>query len=137
VLNSPSFLFSSWPINCPRHVPLESPQLFLMPFSDTPALTVTAGFSKLLESLALVSLFKYLDLRILWHVMPLKTPFRLLIGFITILQVVTTITYNTVTYLHSLHANLFSLSAVVFAYSVSLSLKHLNSLHSSSHTNFP
>jgi hypothetical protein len=59
--------------------------------------------------------------------MPLKTPFRLLIGFITILQAVTTITYYTVTYLHSLHANLFSLSAVVFSYSVSLSLKHLNS----------
>jgi hypothetical protein len=32
---------------------------------------------------------------ILWHVIPLKTPFRLLIGFITILQVVTTITYYT------------------------------------------
>jgi hypothetical protein len=60
--------------------------------------------------------------------MPLKTPFRLLIGFITILQVVTTITYYTVTHFHSLHASLFSLSAVVFAYSVSLSLKHLNSL---------
>jgi hypothetical protein len=60
--------------------------------------------------------------------MPLKTPFRLLIGFITILQVVTTITYYTVTYLHSLHASLFSLSVVVFAYSVSLLLKHLNTL---------
>jgi hypothetical protein len=60
--------------------------------------------------------------------MPLKTPFRLLIGFITILHVVTTITYYTVTYLRSLHANLFSLSAVVFADSVSLSLKHLNNL---------
>jgi hypothetical protein len=53
---------------------------------------------------------------------------RIVIGFITILHVVTTITYYTVTYLHSLHANLFILSAVVFAYSVSLSLKHLNSL---------
>jgi hypothetical protein len=59
--------------------------------------------------------------------MPLETQFRLLIGFITILQVVITITYYTVTYLHSLHTNLFTLSAVVFAYSVSLSLKHLNS----------
>jgi hypothetical protein len=41
--------------------------------------------------------------------MPLKTPFRLLISFITILQVVTTITYYTVTYLHSLqsvHSNI-------------------------------
>jgi hypothetical protein len=57
--------------------------------------------------------------------MPPKTPFNLLIGFInhshaviTTLQVVTTITYYTVTYLHSLHANLFSLSAVVSVYSV-------------------
>jgi hypothetical protein len=65
---------------------------------------------------------------ILWRVMQLETPFRLLFGFITILQVVTTITYHTLTYLHSLHANPFSLSPVVFVYSVSLSLKHLNSL---------
>jgi hypothetical protein len=55
-------------------------------------------------------------------------PFWLIIGFITILHVVTIITFYTVTYLHSLHANLSSLSAVVFAYSVSLSLKHFNSL---------
>jgi hypothetical protein len=63
--------------------------------------------------------------------MPLNTPFGLVIGFITILHVVTTITYNAVTYFHNLHSlpdNLFTLSAVVFAYSVSLSLKHLNSL---------
>jgi hypothetical protein len=40
------------------------------------------------------------------------------------LHVVATITFYTVTYLHSLHANLFSLSEVIFAYSVSLSLKH-------------
>jgi hypothetical protein len=41
--------------------------------------------------------------------MSLKTPFRLLIGYITILQVVTTITYYTVSYLHSLqsvHSNI-------------------------------
>jgi hypothetical protein len=41
--------------------------------------------------------------------MPLKTPFRLLIGFITILQVVTSITFYTVTHLHSLqsvHSNI-------------------------------
>jgi hypothetical protein len=47
--------------------------------------------------------------KLLWRVMPLKTPFRLLIGFITILQVVTTVTYYTVTHLHSLqslHANI-------------------------------
>jgi hypothetical protein len=65
---------------------------------------------------------------ILWRVMPLKTPFWLVIRFITILNVVTKITFYAVTYLHSLHANLFTLSAVVFAYSVWLSLKHLNSL---------
>jgi uncharacterized protein YebE (UPF0316 family) len=51
---------------------------------------------------------------------------QIVIGFITILHVVTTITSYAVTYLHSLHSNLFSLSAVVFAYSVSLLLKHLN-----------
>jgi hypothetical protein len=34
--------------------------------------------------------------------LPLETQFRLLIGFITILQAVITITYYTVTYLHSL-----------------------------------
>jgi hypothetical protein len=41
--------------------------------------------------------------------MPLKTPLRLVIGFITILHVVITITYYTVTYLHSLqsvHSNI-------------------------------
>jgi hypothetical protein len=49
--------------------------------------------------------------------MHLKTPFRLLIGFINHLEVVTTVNYNTVTdlhNLHSLHFNLFSLSAIVF-----------------------
>jgi hypothetical protein len=64
-------------------------------------------------------------------VAPLKTPFRLLIRFIYNLQVVISITYYTVAYfhsLHSLHANLFTLSAVVFAYSVSLLLKHINNL---------
>jgi hypothetical protein len=70
----------------------------------------------------------------MWRDMPLKTPFRLLISFITILQVVTTITFYTVTYLHSLHTNLFNLSAVVFACSVSLSLKHLK--HSSTLLHF-
>jgi hypothetical protein len=44
------------------------------------------------------------------------TPFWLLIGSITILQVVNTINYNTATHLQSLHANLFTL----YAYSVSL-----------------
>jgi hypothetical protein len=41
--------------------------------------------------------------------MPLKTPFGLLIGFVTILHVMTTITYHTVTHLHSLqsvHSNI-------------------------------
>jgi hypothetical protein len=33
-----------------------------------------------------------------------ETPFRLLIGFITILHVVTTVTYYTVTHLHSLQS---------------------------------
>jgi hypothetical protein len=33
--------------------------------------------------------------------MPLKEPFRLVTGFITILHVVSTITYYTVTYLHN------------------------------------
>jgi hypothetical protein len=51
----------------------------------------------------------------------LETPFGLLIGFINNLKVVTTLTYNTVTHLHSLHTNLFTLSAAVFTYSVSLS----------------
>jgi hypothetical protein len=48
------------------------------------------------------------------------TPFGLLIDFINNLQVVTTINYHTVTHLQSLHANIFTLSAVVFMYSVSL-----------------
>jgi hypothetical protein len=41
--------------------------------------------------------------------MPLKTPFWLVIRFITILQVVTSITFYTVTHLHSLqsvHSNI-------------------------------
>jgi hypothetical protein len=41
--------------------------------------------------------------------MLLKTPFILVIGFITIVHVVATITYYTVTYLHSLqsvHSNI-------------------------------
>jgi hypothetical protein len=48
----------------------------------------------------------------------METQFGLVIGFINNLQVVTTITYYTVTYLqnlHSLHANLFSLSVTVFS----------------------
>jgi hypothetical protein len=50
--------------------------------------------------------------------MPLKTPFWLLIGFITILQVVTTITFHALTHLQSLqsvHSNipiLFSASGI-------------------------
>jgi hypothetical protein len=55
--------------------------------------------------------------------MPLKTPFRLLIGFINHLQVVTTITYYTIARLHnlqSLRTNLLTLSAVIFTYSVSV-----------------
>jgi hypothetical protein len=46
---------------------------------------------------------------ILWRVMPLKTPFCLVIRFITILHVVTTCNYYTGTHLHrlqSLHANI-------------------------------
>jgi hypothetical protein len=60
--------------------------------------------------------------------MLLKTPFRFVNG---VYYNFTRRDYNhlyTVTYLHSLHASLFNLSAVVFAYSASLSLKHLNSL---------
>jgi hypothetical protein len=67
--------------------------------------------------------------------MPLKTPFRLVIGFITILQVVTTITYYTIARLHnlqSLHTNLLAVSAVVFMYSVSLN--HTLQIESSIHT---
>jgi hypothetical protein len=41
---------------------------------------------------------------ILWRVMPPKTPIWLVIGFITILQVVTSITFYTVTHLHSLQS---------------------------------
>jgi hypothetical protein len=54
---------------------------------------------------------------ILRRVIPLKTPFRLVIGFITILDVVTTITYKTVARLHSLqsvHSNI----PIVFGASV-------------------
>jgi hypothetical protein len=50
----------------------------------------------------------------------LETPFGLVNGSINHLQVVTTINYNTVTHLQSLHANLFNLFAAVFMYSVSL-----------------
>jgi hypothetical protein len=45
----------------------------------------------------------------MWRVMPLKTPFGFVIGFITISLVVTTRNYYTVTHLHSiqsLHANI-------------------------------
>jgi hypothetical protein len=63
-------------------------------------------------------------------IMVTGTPFGLLIGFINNLQVVTILTYNTVTHLQSLHANLFTL----FAYSVSLNhtlqIKHsVHTLH--------
>jgi hypothetical protein len=80
-----------------------------------------------------------------WHQMSrvwqTGTPFRLFTGFITMLQVVTTINYNTVTHLQSLHANLFTLSAAVFTYSVSLN--HTFQIEPSIHTlhlhttNFP
>jgi hypothetical protein len=69
--------------------------------------------------------------------MPLKTPFRFING---VYYTFTRRDYNhlyTVPYLHSLHFNLFSLSAVVFAYSVSLSLKHLNSLQLFNTNEFP
>jgi hypothetical protein len=72
------------------------------------------------------------------------TQFRLLIGFIRSSLVTTTINYNTVPNLHnlqSLHANLFTLSAVVFTYSVSLNhtLQIKPSIHTISlhMTNFP
>jgi hypothetical protein len=70
--------------------------------------------------------------------------FGLLIGFINHLQVVTTINYNTVPDSHNLqsqHAHLFTLSAVVFMYSVSLN--HTLQIKPSVHTislhmmNFP
>jgi hypothetical protein len=47
----------------------------------------------------------------------LKTGFKLAIGFITNLQIVTTINYDTINDLHSLqsfHTNLFSLFALAF-----------------------
>jgi hypothetical protein len=47
---------------------------------------------------------KYEGVKLLYHVMALKAPFRLVIGFITILRVVTTITYYTVTHLHNLQS---------------------------------
>jgi hypothetical protein len=56
---------------------------------------------------------------VLWRVWVAETPFGLSICSITILQVVTTITYYTITYFHSLHslqANFFTLSAAVFTY---------------------
>jgi hypothetical protein len=56
----------------------------------------------------------------------------LLVAFNTILRVETTINYNTVTHLQSLHTNLFTLSAAVFTYSVSLN--HKLQIESSSHT---
>jgi hypothetical protein len=59
-------------------------------------------------------------------------PFGLLIGFMNNPQVVTTINYNTVTHLQSLHANLFTLSGAVFTYSVSLN--HTLQIKSSVHT---
>jgi hypothetical protein len=43
----------------------------------------------------------FIIINLLWRVMPLKTPFLLVIHFITILQVVTTITFYTGTYLHN------------------------------------
>jgi hypothetical protein len=61
------------------------------------------------------------------------TLFRLLIGFIDNLQVVTTINYNTVTHLQSLYANLFILSAAVFSLTESnTSTKAFNSHFTSS-----
>jgi hypothetical protein len=60
------------------------------------------------------------------------TPFGLVIGFMNNLQVLTTINYNTVTHLQSLHSNLFTLSAAVFTYSVSLN--HTLQIKPSSHT---
>jgi hypothetical protein len=62
----------------------------------------------------------------------LGTPFRSLIGFINNLQVVTTINHNTVTHLQPLHATLFTLSAAVFTYSVSLN--HTLQIKPSVHT---
>jgi hypothetical protein len=45
----------------------------------------------------------------MWRVMQLQTPFCLVIDFITILQVVTSITFHTVTHLHRLHSNILIL----------------------------
>jgi hypothetical protein len=76
--------------------------------------------------------------------MPLKNPFRLLIGFINNLQVVSALTYYTIARLHNLESlltNLLTLSALVFTYSVSLNQTfqvqpsvHTQSLHA---MNFP
>jgi hypothetical protein len=66
-----------------------------------------------------------------------ETRFGLVIGFINKPQVVTTITYDTVTGLgdlQSLHANLLSISAVVLTYSVSLN--HTPNKAFNSHNDF-
>jgi hypothetical protein len=47
--------------------------------------------------------------------MPLKTPFRLLIHFITILQVMTTMTGYTATNLHSLQSSHVTIPFCLFA----------------------
>jgi hypothetical protein len=64
----------------------------------------------------------------------LKTPFRLVIGLFNNLQVVTIITDNTVTGLHTLQAlltNLFTLSSVAFTLLIT---RELSKSHSTTHS---
>jgi hypothetical protein len=62
----------------------------------------------------------------------LKMGFRLVIGFISNLQVITTINYYTIAALHnlqSLHTDLFGLSALVFMDSKHRNYNSLTELH--------
>jgi hypothetical protein len=73
-------------------------------------------------------------LLILYRVRATETRFKLIIGFINNLQVITTINYSIVAGLHnlqSLHTNLLSLSAV--AIQVSLNYTLPISLHNNTH----
>jgi hypothetical protein len=68
--------------------------------------------------------------------MPLKTPFRLLIGFIKILQVVTVIIYYTVTYSQLTRQSLQFIRSSFRLFSL-IVIQTFKVFNSSSHTNFP